>query len=96
MGRLVRCRLIIDAQGISIKAARHYSVVKYLSDLGKANFPELTASITIVRAPKVFTQIWILAEKLMTPTMKKKIRILGNDFVPGIADHAGISMDRAV
>jgi len=88
---VVRCRLIIDIQDMSMGSLlRRVKFVKNLLTLGKAYFPEVNASVTVVRAPKVVAQLWAVVKPLLTPTMRAKVCILGDDFEAGLREHSGL------
>lgn len=91
-GRLIRCRLVIDAQGFSMGILKHRTVLQRIMGTGKRHFPEINATVTIVRAPLVFTRLFALAKPLLTPVMKRKICILGNDFARGLLDHGRLEV----
>ena len=50
-GRLVRGRLVIDGTGLGLGLLSHLSLIKSITSMGKAYFPETTASATIINAP---------------------------------------------
>jgi len=89
-GTLVRCRMIIDAHGMGLGTLRHRETMKRIMSLGKAYFPEVNVSVTIIRAPRVFARIYSVAKPLLTPTMQRKVCILGDNFENGLREHASI------
>eukprot|EP00415_Alexandrium_ostenfeldii_P002461 UN2461 len=68
------------------------NLVKRLLALGKAYFPEVNASVTVVRAPKMMAQIWTMVEPFLTPVMRAKVCILGDDFEAGLGAHSGLEL----
>merc|ERR1712050_232001 len=66
--------------------------LKRIMGLGKAYFPEVNTSVTIVRAPMIFARIWAVAKPLLTPAMQRKVCILGDDFGHGLREHASVDM----
>eukprot|EP00913_Durusdinium_trenchii_P031374 g29374.t1 len=54
------------------------------------NFPEVTCSVTILRAPIFFARLWGWVRHRLTPTMERKVRILGEDFEQGLREHSGL------
>merc|ERR1712113_307820 len=89
--RLIRCRLIIDVCGLQPGVLQHRDVFKKILGLGKAYFPEVNATVTIIRAPSFFSRLFAFAKSFLTPMMRRKISILGNDFDAGLCAHAGLS-----
>jgi len=89
--RLVRNRLIIDAKGFSMSNMRYIPILSRIITLGKQYYPEVTASVTVVRAPPVAAQLYMLIKHLLTPLMVEKISILGEDFQDGLLNHAGLA-----
>lgn len=90
---VVRCRLIVDASGISMgQSFQRRNLVKGLLALGKAYFPEVNASVTVVRAPKVMAQVWTMVQPLLTPVMRAKVCILGDEFEAGLREHSGLEL----
>jgi hypothetical protein len=70
----VRARLVIDGTGLGIGLLRYLKVVKGITSLGKAYFPETTASASIVNAPWVFAKLYAVVSPLLTPLMRQKVR----------------------
>lgn len=89
-GRLVRGRLIVDAHGLGFGTLSQVGFMKSLMELGKTYFPEVTASITVVRAPRAFAAIYNAMQPFLTPAMRKKVCILGDRFEGGLQAHACI------
>jgi hypothetical protein len=83
-GGLVRGRLVIDGRGLGLGTIKHIGLVKSITSLAKAYFPETTASATIIRAPFVFAQIFRLVKPLLTPQQQRKVAIFGEDFESGL------------
>lgn len=88
--KIVRCRLVIDATGLSLSTLRHLPAMMSMTGLGKQYFPEVTASVTVVRAPRSFTFVYNAIEPFLTPVMKRKVCILGENFDEGLRSHAGL------
>lgn len=89
-GEMVRARLVVDAQGFGIGNLRYLSIFKEIIALGKAYFPELTASVTVVRAPWAAAQAYRLVSPLLTALIRRKICILSGSFEKGLLEHAGL------
>lgn len=90
--RIVRCRMIVDAHGISASALRYRKTFRKILEAGKANFPEVNATVTIIRAPAIFARIFQVMRPNLTPVMQRKICILGDDFEQGLLEHAGVDL----
>ncbi|CAK9022717.1 unnamed protein product [Durusdinium trenchii] len=50
----------------------------------------VTCSVTILRAPIFFARLWGWVRHRLTPTMERKVRILGEDFEQGLREHSGL------
>lgn len=72
--RQVRARLVIDGSGLGLGLLRHLKVVTGITSLGKAYFPETTASASIVNAPWFFAKLYAVVSPLLTPLMRKKVK----------------------
>jgi hypothetical protein len=70
----VRARLVIDGSGLGLGLLRHLKVVTGITSLGKAYFPETTASASIVNAPWFFAKLYAVVSPLLTPLMRKKVK----------------------
>ena len=77
---LVRARLIIDGTGLGIGTLAHLNLIKSITSMGKAYFPETTASATVVNAPWIFARVWGVFSPLLTEMMRRKVCILDENF----------------
>ena len=93
--KLIRARVIVDLDGISVTTAvRHFGLVKRLMGLAKAYFPEVTASVTLIRAPWGFQSLWKFVSLLLNDMMRAKVLIVGsNDVQNAVKNHAKITSD---
>jgi len=90
--KLVRCRLIIDGTGLGLGMLQYIPVLKLITGLGKAYFPETTASATIVNAPWVFARLFGAISPMLTPVMRAKVCILDTNFETGLSGHSGVDI----
>lgn len=89
--RLVRCRLIIDLEGLRVMALlRRLGVVKRITAVGKTYFPEVTASATIINAPRGVETLWRGVNVFLNAAMRAKVKIVGRDYREALVDHAKI------
>ena len=88
--KLVRARLIIDGTGLGISTLAHLKLIKSITSMGKAYFPEVTASATIVNAPWFFAKIYSVVSPLLTEVMRRKVSILAENFDLGLEAHSGL------
>lgn len=91
--KMVRARLVVDANGFGVGNLRYISILRDIIALGKAYFPELTASVTVVRAPWAAAQGYKLIKPFLTPLIQSKIQILGSKFEEGLVEHSGLDLD---
>ncbi|GMI01347.1 hypothetical protein TrVE_jg13031 [Triparma verrucosa] len=91
---LIRARLIVDLSGVSMSLATMLPTIKKLLGFGKLYFPECTKSATLINAPWVFSSLWGLVNPFLTDVMKKKVKILGNDWKLGevFLEHSGVEV----
>lgn len=87
---LVRVVVIVDAQGMGLATLSNISVVKRVASIGKANYPEVTKGVAIVRGPWVFEKCWSLVLALLPPATRKKVTILGADFAGVLQTQFGV------
>lgn len=90
--RLVHARLIIDAMGFSAGNLVYLAELRRILVLCQEYYPEVAASITIVRAPWAAAYLYSAVELWMTPAMRRKISILGDDFERGLQEHSGLQV----
>lgn len=90
--RLVRARLVIDVQGFKLANLRHLPILRQLISLGKNYFPEISASVTVVRAPSFVAKVYSIVGPWLPQLLRDKIRILGEDFEDGLVEHTGLEM----
>ena len=90
---LVRARLIIDCDGFSLENIRHIPVLKNIIALGKSYFPEVAASVTVVRAPSFIATFYSLLTPFLPKLLQDKISILGKDYQDGLRTHTSLGAD---
>eukprot|EP00615_Pteridomonas_danica_P003460 CAMPEP_0114332850 /NCGR_PEP_ID=MMETSP0101-20121206/3370_1 /TAXON_ID=38822 ORGANISM="Pteridomonas danica, Strain PT" /NCGR_SAMPLE_ID=MMETSP0101 /ASSEMBLY_ACC=CAM_ASM_000211 /LENGTH=93 /DNA_ID=CAMNT_0001463687 /DNA_START=123 /DNA_END=404 /DNA_ORIENTATION=- len=61
--------------------------------MGKAYFPELNSTVTIVNAPWIFAKIFSVISPMLTEAMRKKIVILDGKFEGGLKTHSGLNVE---
>jgi hypothetical protein len=91
--KLVRARIIIDANGVGTAVLRHREVFTPLIQMMKKYFPEVSASVSIVRAPWIFSTIFQAVSPLLTPVMKRKVCIIGQSFQSKLQEHSTVPLD---
>lgn len=89
-GRLIRCRLVIDARGVDISFVKHFKIISRMFEFLKKYFPEVSVTATIVRAPRVVARIYALLKQFLTPVQQRKVCIIGEDFDEGLLQHSGL------
>ena len=90
--RLVRCRVVVDLRDIRVLKTFAYvnSGLKPTMRIGKAYFPEVTASVTIVNAPFGFEGLWKVVSFFLNDRIRAKVCIVGSDYADALRDHAMI------
>lgn len=89
-GELVRARLIIDCQGFGFENIRYLQILKRIITLGKSYYPEVAATVTVIRAPGFMATFYNLVKPLLPKLLQQKICILGADFHDGLMKHTGL------
>lgn len=89
---IVRARFVIDVQGCGLRSLSYLPTLREATTIGQLYFPDITASVTIVRAPAVAAYMYKLVQIFLPTSMQRKIRILGDDFEQGLVSHAGVEM----
>ncbi|CAE7426354.1 sec14, partial [Symbiodinium pilosum] len=79
-GRLIQARVIIDTSGFSIKNLQHLHILRHIVHLIERHFPEVSQSVTVVRAPWSVVSLYNIVTPWMSELVQKKVRILGEDF----------------
>lgn len=89
-GKLVRARLIVDCDGLGIENMRYLSILKKIITLGKSYYPEVAATVTVIRAPGFSAFFYNLLKPLLPKLLQEKIWLLGRDFREGLMKHTGL------
>ncbi|CAK9047710.1 unnamed protein product [Durusdinium trenchii] len=90
--RLVKLACIVDIEGVSFTWLQHLSVLQQFAKAINRHYPEMAQTLTVIRAPHIFTWLWEVAAPLLLEEMTlKKVAILGHDFREGLAAHAGVA-----
>lgn len=90
--RLVHARLIIDAAGFSTSNLVYLTVLRRVLVLCQEYYPEVAASITIVRTPLAVEYLYSAIQLCMNAAMREKFAILGEDFERGLLEHSGLQV----
>ena len=90
-GELVRARLIIDCDGFGFDNIRYIPILKKIITLGKSYYPEVAASVTVVRAPGFLATFYNLVKPLLPKLLQQKICLLSQDFREGLMKHTGLN-----
>jgi len=89
---LVRAVLVVDCAGFSFSNVQYLPVLRRIIQLGSSYFPEVTASVTVVRAPWAAAKLFTMVRPWLTQTMQDKICILGDRFEDGLQHHSGLTL----
>ncbi|CAJ1453400.1 unnamed protein product, partial [Effrenium voratum] len=93
--RPVKLACVVDMEGVSFAWLQHLQVMQKFSAAINRNYPEMAATLTVLRAPSIFTWIWSLAAPVLLEEMtRKKVAILGHDFSAQLAEHAQLSLEQ--
>ena len=90
---LVKMCAIVDVDGVNLSWLQHMSVLQRFSAAINRNYPEMAATLTIIRAPMIFSWLWQLSAPVLLEEMtRQKFAILGHDFQCGLTEHARIDL----
>jgi len=90
--RYVSARLIIDAEGFWIGHVQYFPLLRRILHICESHFPELSASVTIVRAPWSALQAFSVVRPLLREQLRTQISILGEDFQEELLAHSGLHL----
>ena len=68
---LIKMCAIVDVDGVSFSWLQHMAVLQKFSAAINRNYPEMAATLTIVRAPAVFSWLWQLSAPLLLEEMTR-------------------------
>ena len=68
---LVKLSAIVDVDGVSLSWLQHMSVLEQFSRAINRNYPEMAATLTIVRAPVIFSWLWQVSAPLLLEDMTR-------------------------
>lgn len=90
--RLIHMHVIIDVEGLGLTFLRHIMNLQPIFDIGFTHLPEMVKTVTLLRAPRLFTQFWRLLQAIVPPATLRKFRVLGADFEEGLKEHTGLEV----
>ena len=73
-----RAVTIVDLEGLNRSHLKNLSIIKEIASIGPPNYPEVTSSVYMVRAPWIATLGWKLIKPLLPRETAAKVRILGS------------------
>ena len=71
--------IVIDATGLRMGFLWYAKTFKRITDIGPANYPEVTYRVIIVNAPVAVTAIWAAVSVFLPARTKAKVQIHGTD-----------------
>jgi len=89
--RLIRARIIVDCSGLSFSTLYNISVIKQVAAIGPPNYPEVSHTVDIIRAPWVFEKAWTMVKGLLPEHTRSKVRVLGQNFQEQIGEYLDVS-----
>ena len=73
--------VVVDLAGLSMSHIANVGIIKRISSIGPPRYPETTAGVALVNGPWVLTAIFKIISPLLPENTRKKIQILGGDFL---------------
>lgn len=92
--RLVRAHVVIDALGFSASNFLYIDVLRRVVVLCQKYYPEVTATITVVRAPTAVTTLFGLLQPWLAERTRRKISIVGEDFARSLRERSDLDVAR--
>lgn len=88
--KLQRSLSIIDMTdgGISTANSQTTALFKLAAKVGQDYYPETLGNCFIVNAPFLFSGIWRICKGFLDEVTRKKIKIVGGDFLPTLLEYA--------
>lgn len=83
---MARAHSIVDASDVSLKHVSHVRVIKAVAKIGTSYYPEVMRKVTIVNVPWAFTAVWNLVAPLLPEQTRKKVSILGKNYLPTLLE----------
>mmetsp|Transcript_9173 Transcript_9173/g.11454 ORF Transcript_9173/g.11454 Transcript_9173/m.11454 type:complete len:281 (-) Transcript_9173:2066-2908(-) len=71
---------ICDLNGIGLSAMKYVSLIREVSSLSVANYPEMVERVVIVNAPSMVSMFWKVIKPFLPERTRKKVKIMGSDF----------------
>ncbi|CAE7255325.1 sec14 [Symbiodinium sp. CCMP2456] len=91
--KLLKARVIIDCKGFGFENVRYIPILRKIIVMATSYFPEISASVTVVRAPSFLATFYGLVRPLLPKMLQDKVSILGNNFEKGLYERTGLEMD---
>jgi len=85
--RFVRAFVVTDASGASTSTITNIGIIKRVSSIGPANYPEVTQSVSIVRGPTIVAKIYGMVSPLLPEETRSKVDITAGDFKKSLETH---------
>jgi len=90
--KFVRARVVIDAMGFDLENLRYLQVLRHIMRLVQDHFPEVSASVTVVRAHWSVVALYDILKPWLTEHVQNKVCFLSDDFHDGLKQHSGLDV----
>jgi hypothetical protein len=96
--RAVRCNkdgrrralVVVDLDGLGYAHLRHAALIKGIAAIGPLNYPEITAFVAIVRAPRIVNALWLSTTTIVAPMLteatRRKVAFSGADYLARLGE----------
>eukprot|EP00929_Paragymnodinium_shiwhaense_P067103 TRINITY_DN33771_c0_g4_i1.p1 TRINITY_DN33771_c0_g4~~TRINITY_DN33771_c0_g4_i1.p1 ORF type:complete len:356 (-),score=52.40 TRINITY_DN33771_c0_g4_i1:238-1305(-) len=88
--QLVRAHVIIDAEGFELYTARYFRVLIDVLSICASFFPEVLATITVIRTPWAAKYVYDLAKPFIPQLVQDKLAVFGDNVAEALRVHAGV------
>ena len=68
---------VLDLSGIGRQHLRHIGAIKKFMGVLPSIIPDVTQTVSIINAPRVFSMIWKMVSPIVPSATKRKVNILG-------------------
>lgn len=90
--RLVRARVVVDASNFDLENLRYLQVLRHIMRLVQEHFPEVSATVTVVRAHWSVVALYEILKPWLTEHVQQKVAFLADDFQEGLRAHSGLEL----
>lgn len=81
-----RALVVVDLDGLGYAHLRHAALIKGIAAIGPPNYPEITVSVAIVRAPRIVNALWSIVAPMLPEATRRKVAFYGADYLARLGE----------